>query len=51
MKRINVRNISRYTSYNHDGPWFKDDTLHILTRGYLNSLIFIYYPDETNKYR
>jgi hypothetical protein len=50
MKRINVRNISRYRYYNYDGTWFNGDTLHILTQGYSNSLLFIYYPDETNTY-
>jgi hypothetical protein len=48
MKRINVRNISRYWYYNDYEPWFKGDTLHILTQDYSNSLLLIYYPDETN---
>jgi len=49
MKRINVRNISRYRYYNSSGSWFKYYTLHILTRDYPNSKLLIYHSDETNK--
>jgi len=49
MKRIHITNIDRYTLYNHNGSWFKYDTLYILiTQDYPNSKLLIYYPYETN---